>query len=174
MWSLFRGLPYKGSLSFVCLLFIGWLLAAGSVFAATVVNISGTIRAAPSCVLNGDYIISVLIGGATGRIDVANIDGKNYKAQVPFSISCKNILGNTVKLQIQGNESDFYPGALQTNIPGLGLALSVDGSPISVNQWFNVNYLSLPAVEVVPVKALNASLPSKFFLVRAVLVVGYM
>ena len=173
MWSRCRGQPYKGLLLFVCLLFIGWLSAAGSVFAATIVNISGTIRAAPNCVLNNDYIISVLIGGAAGVIDVEKIDGNNYKEKVPFSIACKNIQGSTVKLKIQGSESNFYYGALHTDIPGLGLAFQLDGSSVSINQWFDVSYLSLPKLEVVPVKQRGVVLPSKFFLVRAVLVVGY-
>lgn len=171
MWSRIKGLRHKGLLWRVGLLSIVWLWGGGAVYAITTVTISGTIRAVPSCVLNNNLPINVSFGDAVG---IENINGKNFKQQVTFSISCKNMIANTVKLQIEGSAASFNSDVLGTQVPGLGLEFLLGGSPVSVNQWFSVNYLNLPLLEVVPVMSPNANLQSGKFNGSASLLVSYL
>ncbi|MDD1135709.1 fimbrial protein [Pseudomonas shahriarae] len=138
--------------------------------AATLVTISGTIRAEPRCELNNNQSIRVNFGDA---VKIALIDGENYKKPVDFSIYCRNMKVNTVRLQIMGTGVDFKPAALTTNVSGLGLEFLVNGVSTAVNTWFRVEYLKLPTVEVVPVKAANTRLPDGLFTARAILLLAF-
>lgn len=159
------GLPWCFSL-----LSVAWLLPAEPAVAATLVTISGTIRAEPRCELNKNQSIRVDFGDA---VKIAAIDGRHFKRNVSFSIECKYMKVNTVKLKIMGVGADFKPAALTTSVPGLGLDFFVNDASTAVNTWFSVDYLNLPRVEVAPVKAPYTKLPDGLFTARAVMVVAF-
>lgn len=146
-----------------------WSWEVGQVYAATMVSISGTIRATPRCVLNKNESIQVSFGNA---VRTEEVDGKKYKQPVSFTMECKNLQSNTVKLQIKGAGAENNALALQTSVLGLGLEFYLAGSRQGINTWFDVDHRNV-ALEVVPVKVLSAALPDGNFNARAVLLLSF-
>ena len=173
MWKRCRRWRYNRQivrvLWLLCLSSLLWLWNIGPVHAATMVNISGTIRATPRCVLNNNETIRVGFGNT---LRTEEIDGSKYKQPVKFTMDCKNLQSNTVKLQLKGAGAEYNTSALQTSISGLGLGFSVAGAPVGINTWFDVDHRNVQ-LEVVPVKVLSAALPDGNFDARATLLVSF-
>ena len=146
-----------------------WSWGVGQVYAATMVSISGTIRAAPRCVLNNNESIQVSFGNA---VRTEEIDGKKYKQPVRFTLDCKNLQSNMVKLQVKGVAAEYNALALQTSVLGLGLEFSLAGSRQGINTWFDVDHRTV-SLEVVPVKVLSAALPDGNFNAQATLLLSF-
>ncbi|MFC0228820.1 fimbrial protein [Serratia aquatilis] len=133
------------------------------------VFVTGSVLAAPACVLNGNSTINVNFGNA---LQTTNIDGSNYTTPVPFTLSCT---GNpsTLRLRFQGGVSSFASGVLATNITDLGIRLlKPNNSTLNLDEWFQFTYSATPpAIKAVPVKRPGATLPGGAFSSSATLLV---
>jgi type 1 fimbria pilin len=147
------------------------LWTAGTVYGNTLVSVSGTIRASPDCLLNNNQDINIDFGD---RVDSGNIDGENYKTRVIFSLSCRNLGRETVQIMIQGVRFNGDPTAIRTSYADLGLRFKLDGSnSIRINEYFAVDYLKLPVLEVVPIKTAGAELRNGDFSANALFILFY-
>ncbi|MHC8339468.1 fimbrial protein [Pseudomonas sp. HLT2-19-2] len=148
---------------------LAWLWDVGPVHSATIVSISGTIQANPSCVLNNNQNIVISFGNA---VRTEEINGINYMQPVLFSIACKNLKTNTVRLQIKGVADDHNSSTLQTSIPGLGLAFYSARRFVGVNTWFDVDHRDV-RLEVAPFKLVTGAISDGYFDARATLLVDF-
>jgi len=117
--------------------------------------LSGTLVVTPpECILNNNQ--QQLIN--FGDILLTRIDGSNYKRAVPLSLSCTNLAKNGLRMTLQGDVTTFSSsGALKTSNGKLGIAFYVNNTRQAINQPLNINYTTLPTLEVAPVKNTAAS-----------------
>lgn len=117
---------------------------------ATTVNVSVTVLAVPSCVINGHRTIEVDFG----EVLTASVNGDNYIQKVNYTLDCSNLQTNALQMKIQGNATSFDASALQTNIDDFGVALRTNGQPLNINSWLKFTYSAnqAPLLEAVPIK----------------------
>lgn len=108
----------------------------------------------PECLLNNNNQESVHFGD----ILLTRIDGTNYTRSVPLALNCTALAKDGLRLTLQGDITTFNSsGALKTDNPKLGIAFYVNGTRQAMNQPFNVNYATLPTLDMAPVKSSTAS-----------------
>jgi type 1 fimbria pilin len=152
----------------------GWLggllmLSALSAQAQTLIVVNVTVLAS-SCNINGGRSINVDFGD---DVVTTQIDGKNYRQQVVYSLTCSGLSNNSLKLQIQGSTASFDNQLLQTSNDGLGIAIFSDNQRLSVNQWLSFTYPNIPVLEVIPMKLPGAKLKGGAFTAGATMKVDY-
>ncbi|HAT5000116.1 fimbrial protein [Serratia marcescens] len=140
-----------------------------SVQAATTVTVKVTVVAPPPCVINGNRTIEVDFG----EVMIAQIDGKNYRMPVNYSLSCSGQSKNAMKLQVQGTGAAFDATALKTNKTGLGIELQQGSSKLAVNGWLNFTYPNTPTLWAVPIKQSGVTLSVGEFTAGATMKVDY-
>lgn len=138
--------------------------------ADTTINITGTVIAPLSCVINGNQAIMVDFGN---DLVTTRVDGSNYIKTVDYSLTCKNNTSNAIKMKIEGAATAFNNSALQTNQADLGIALRANGQPLPINSWLNFTYPNKPVLQAVPVKRAGGTLRTGDFSVAATLMVDY-
>ncbi|VEA61122.1 Minor fimbrial protein prsF precursor [Serratia plymuthica] len=146
------------------------LSALRAVADTAIVTIKVTVVAPPPCTINGEQVIDVDFGS---ELLTTQIDGSNYLKTVDYSLECQSGTSNAMKLQIQGTPTAFDSSALQTNMADLGIALKVNGSALTVNDWVNFTYPNKPVLQAVPVKRAGSTLNGGDFSAGATLMVDY-
>ncbi|MGG1905314.1 fimbrial protein [Enterobacter ludwigii] len=134
------------------------------------VTIKVSVIAPLPCVINGDKTIDVDFGS---ELLTTKIDGVNYLKTVDYSLECKENTSNAMKLQVQGSATSFNRSALQTNMADLGIALTANGSALTINDWVNFTYPDKPVLQAVPVKRSGSTLSGGDFSAGATLMVVY-
>lgn len=117
-------------------------------------NLSGNlIVTPPECILNNGQQQTVHFND----ILLTRIDGVNYQQPLEFNLTCKELATNLIKLTLKGENTSFNSnGALKTSNPKLGIAFYINDSHQTINEPFNVDYMTLPKIKVAPVKSLDA------------------
>lgn len=146
------------------------VVISASAIANTTINISGTVLAAPSCVINGNKNITVDFGD---HINSLLINGSNYVRDVDYSLECKNFTSNTMRLMLEGTVAEFDDNSLLTNNPDLAIGIKANGQSLAINKWFTFVYPSKPALQSVLLKRAGANLKPGHFSAAATLKIDY-
>ncbi|MBL5905350.1 fimbrial protein [Serratia fonticola] len=148
------------------------MLCGLQVLADTTIRVTVTIVAPPSCVINNNNLIEVNFGN---DVMINRIDGTYKKKPVVYSLECKSLTSNMMKMQIEGTPAGvgFGSNVLRTQKNGLGVALLRNGYPQQLNSWVNFSYSNRPSFEVVPVKLGTATLSGGRFSAGATMKVEY-
>lgn len=150
------------------------LALAGSVALSPVraddVGFKGTLIEQPPCIINDGELITVDFGN---EVMTSRIDGKNYTETVSFSLDCSAAVGNApLKLRVAGTKAGFAE-ALDGLVPGLGIALTLDGQSLKPNVWKTFSSTVKPLITAVPVKDAEVTLDGGSFRVLASLEMEY-
>lgn len=163
----FRGTGWEPTLVFGLLL--SATLFSVCSHAVTTINISGTVIAPLSCVINDNQLIEVNFGS---DLVTTRVDGNRYIKTLDYTLTCKNN-PNAIKMKFQGVATSFNKSALQTGQADLGIALIANGQPMPINSWLNFNYPNKPLLQAVPVKRSGGELKAGDFSAGATLMVAY-
>lgn len=154
-----------------CYLLAGGLCAVPLMTQATTeatVAIKVTVLAVP-CTVNDNKAIEVNFGD----VMTTRVDGKNYREQISYTLSCSAGASKAMKLQVQGTGAAFDSELLNTTVSGLGIRMQNGSSNLPVNQWVNFTYPDKPALWAVPVKQTGVTLSGGKFTAAATLKVTY-
>ncbi|WP_454877357.1 fimbrial protein [Serratia inhibens] len=162
--------PVKGKPALVTLLLLAVAAFCTDSDAVTTINISGTVIAPLSCVINGNQIIEVNFGN---DLVTTRVDGSRYMKTLDYTLTCKNNTSNAIKMKFQGNATAFNNSALQTEQADLGVELRANGQPMPINNWLNFTYPNKPLLQAVPVKRDGGVLKVGDFSAGATLMVDY-
>ena len=113
---------------------------------STTIEVSGIIVDPPPCVINNDKPVDV-------EFDVLLIDkvnGDRYSQPIPVEISCPDTFKGEIKLAIGGTASDFNINALATNRKDFALLVVLNEQPMTINQFYDVNWRQHVALKAVP------------------------
>ncbi|WP_071609029.1 fimbrial protein [Entomohabitans teleogrylli] len=135
-------------------------------------HITGTV-VEPECVINNNQQIEVDFG----EVLTTRVDGVNYETQIRYSLSCSNLLRNTLKINLRGTPASFNGGLFMTDVAGLGIRV-YDASktaviPNSGELQFTYAANNPPALYAVPVAQNAAALPGGAFNGSATMVLSY-
>lgn len=132
------------------------------------VKIHGTLKRIP-CVINNDKTIAIEFG----NVGVNKVDGVNYKQPIDYTLECED-RDETASLHmtLRGVQASYNTGAVNTNIPGLGIEILQNGSPVTINKSFVIDFNSPPRLEAVPVSS-GATLSEGAFSATATLLAEY-
>lgn len=160
-----RGIAYR-PLSAVAL-----LLACSTPVHATSMALSGSLLEPPPCTINGGSVIDVDFGN---RVGVNRVDGVNYLQRVNYSLSCTPDANPwLLQLSVNGRAAGYDAAVLQTNKAGLGIKVWQNGRAFALGTPIPIDPISLPRIEVVPVKAPGAALTEGAFEALATLTAEY-
>nr|WP_159075458.1 fimbrial protein [Lelliottia sp. WB101] len=99
--------------------------------------------------INDGELITVDFGS---EVMTTRIDGKQYTETAAFSLDCSAAVGSApLKLRVAGTKAGFAD-VLDGGIPGLGIALSLDGQALKPNDWQTFSSTVKPLIQAVPVK----------------------
>lgn len=113
---------------------------------------------APACTINQGREIAVEFGD---NLNAGNIDGQNYLQNIDFQLDCPGaVTPSVVMLTLAGAVSPFDITALDTNMPGLGIQILLDGVALEINKPVPIDIGHLPRMQAVPVQRNGASLVS--------------
>lgn len=149
------------------------LLLPSSLMAAENMQFHGTL-VAPPCSISDDQIIEVAFGDNLG---VDKIDGTNYKQPVKYTVDCKaGYAVNNLAIVIDTTAATLFdPSAIQTDKPGLGIRILVDGVAATFAKQIAVNDpASPPVIEAVPVQEQSVTLSEGAFDATMTLRTDYM
>lgn len=131
-------------------------------------NLHGTL-VVPSCVVNDNKTIDVDFGD----VMTTRVDGKNYRKQVSYTLTCEDGVSKALKLQVGGTAAAFDGSLLNTSASGLGVRVQNGSSNLPVNSWVKFTWPDKPALWVVPVKKSGVILAGGRFSATATLKVEY-
>ncbi|EJC6395434.1 fimbrial protein [Serratia marcescens] len=147
------------------------LLSGVSVQATANMQFSGALITPPLCTLNGGQQIDVNFGD---RVGVRKVDGVNYRQTVDYQLQCEpGASGVALGLTLTGPQALFDTATLQTNRPGLGIRMTLDGQPFELATRVVIDAGHPPVLQAVPVKAPDATLEEGAFEVLATLLADY-
>lgn len=136
------------------------------------ITFTGTLIEPPVCtVSNGDDIEIQFID-----VIIDNIDGVNYRKDVPYQITCDPDITDdawVMTLTWTDTQTSYNDAAIQTDVTGLGIELQQNGQPFKLNTPLNVTPANLPKLKAAPVKASDATLTDGNFSAYATLQVDY-
>lgn len=122
-----------------------------------------------SCTLNNGNDINVTFGN---EVDIAEINGVNYKTKIPYNLQCSNLGKNSITMEISGATAEFGTGLLSVQ-PGFAIQILSDEVAQSVNSPFAIDGHNLPTLMAVPVKNAGATLTPGAFDTSATIIVTY-
>lgn len=122
-----------------------------------------------SCTLNNGNDVAVFFGN---EVDIANIDGENYKTKIAYNLQCKNLGKNAITMEINGTNADFGAGLLSVQ-PGLGIQIVSDKMVYPINTPFTIDGNNQPILMAVPIKKAGATLTPGAFETAATIKVMY-
>lgn len=131
-------------------------------------NFSGTL-VVPPCVVNDNKTIDVDFGD----VMTTRVDGKNYRKQVSYTLTCEDGVSKALKLQVGGTAAAFNGELLNTTVTGLGIQVQNGSSNLPVNTWKNFTWPDKPTLWVVPVQQSGVTLAGGQFSATATLQVAY-
>ncbi|MBQ0268102.1 fimbrial protein [Providencia huaxiensis] len=118
------------------------------------VPIKGVVLAPPPCKINGGNIIKVNFD----EIMSTRIDGNAYSKPINYNIDCEKRPTSQMKMTLIGIPASFDTGAIETDLPGLGIAFRYNGSKLRLNQEIKFVYPNAPQFEAIPVRDLSTTL----------------
>lgn len=125
---------------------------AGTTPGRVIVQITGTVLAPPPCKINGDNVIKVDFG----EVMSTRIDGTAYSKPVNYNITCDKRPTEQMKMTLVGDPASFEPSrTVKTNIPGLGVGFSYNGSRLALNQEVKFVYPNAPQFHAMPVRDMS-------------------
>lgn len=134
-------------------------------------KLKGVLIVPPDCTINNNELIEVPFGDNLG---VNKIDGVNYTQPVDYHLECeKNSHDWTLQLNVSGAPSDLNSAALATNLADLAIYLALDGTPLTLNEWYPISADAPPKMTAVPIKRAGSTLPAEAFEATATLQVEY-
>nr|WP_024967127.1 fimbrial protein [Pantoea sp. IMH] len=142
-----RGINIPGAL--LLLLIVNFGASADQTGDTLNVKIHGTLRRMP-CVINNDKAIVIDFG----NVGVNKVNGDNYKQSIDYLLECKDPDATAnLNMTLRGVQSSYNTGAINTNVPGLGIEILQNGSPVTINKAFVIDYNNPPRLEAVPVSS---------------------
>lgn len=148
---------------YICIFFAVPALAVDMKF-------SGTLAEPPPCQINGSKDITVVFN----KVGINKVNGNNYRQKVDFSLDCGVIPSWELTLTLSTSSvSDFSDATVQTNIPGLGIKVYIDGKPMLFDKAYPVSSVVTPTLEAVPVKDAAHELTEGHFFATASLKAEY-
>ncbi|MFD3232311.1 fimbrial protein [Rahnella aceris] len=138
--------------------------------ASAIINISGTILAAPSCIVNENKEITVDFGR---NISSSRVNGSNYLRNIDYSLECNNNSSNSMKMMLVGSGVSFNSRALSTTKTDLAISLIVNGQQQDINSWIYFSYPINPVLQAVLIKRTDVKLTAGDFSASATLRVEY-
>lgn len=174
MHTMRRHLLYRTGRALLPLATLTLSLIAGvappSAYADADITFKGTLIEQPPCIINDGELITVDFGN---EVMTTRIDGRNYTETVDFSLDCSAAVGSApLKLRVAGTKAGFAE-ALDGLVPGLGIALALDGQPLKPNEWKTFSSTVKPRITAVPVKDSAVTLDGGSFRVLASLEMEY-
>lgn len=133
------------------------------------VNVSGVILAPAPCIVNGNNTLTVPFGS---NLVAAQIDGVNYRKQVPYTVTCGPQPTNDMTIELQGGGASFDRALLMTSKSNLGIKFLVGGATWSLNSPVNFTYPTLPQMEAVLVAKPGSTLAGGVFSASATIVIS--
>ncbi|WP_434461836.1 fimbrial protein [Serratia plymuthica] len=152
------------------LLLVMSVMSVSAPRADTDIYFSGTVTAPIPCVINGKQVIETHFGD---DLITTRIDGNNYQKTLSYTLECRGISKNALRMKVQGDVTDFNQYALQTNLRDLGVELRAEGQPLGINTWLSFTYPDTPSLQAVPVKRIGQNLPAGMFSAHATMLVDY-
>lgn len=154
------------------LFFLFLSLTIKPVYAGLAVTLHGTLIESAPCVINDGETVVVDFGD---EVMTTRVDGHQYRKKIDFTLTCNAKVSSKQKLKITGNtvSSGFEGNVLDSEKPGLGIALYNDEDPYSPGEWLDFDSSSLPDIYAVPVKQADITLAGGTFRVLASMVVEY-
>ena len=156
----------------LCCLIVAAPYSLASDGGTTTLTISGNI-VEPECEINDNQQIVVNFG----EVLTTRIDGANYETPIIYTLECKDLIRNTLKINLKGNGAPFNSQLFSTDVTGLGIKVYGASKTTIVP---NTGVLSFtyadnnpPPLYAVPVKQTNASLPGGAFNGSATMVFSY-
>lgn len=140
---------------------LGLLLCSFTLHAADNLTFSGTL-VDPSCEVNGGETIEIDFGD----VSIDRIDGNNYKHLLGLNITCEGTRWDqsvSLTYTFSGTPTDFNPAAVATDVDGLGVEIRQNDIAFNLGSVLDVNELSPPTLEVVPVKRKGVNLSERAF-----------
>jgi type 1 fimbria pilin len=142
--------------------------------ADSTISVEVTVVAPLPCVINGGQTIEVDFGN---DVVTKQVDGRNYRRPIPYTVQCTGNTTNAMTLQMQGNGAGtgFQLNALRTNNPDLGIALYSDNgnNPLQLNNPIQFTYPAIPTLSAAPVKRSGGTLKAGTFSAGATIKVEY-
>ncbi len=160
---------FKITQFFKCFLIVLLTTTSPISSALVIVNVNVKIVESPDCIINNNNNIEVDFG----NILTTKIDGNNYGMPVLYSLDCKELPSNRIKLQINGSGANFDDAILQTNINGLGIELRQNNQKLPINSWVDFLYPNVPEILAIPVKQNDLILTGGDFTASATLQIAY-
>jgi len=118
-------------------------------------NMRGTLLSI-SCTVNNDKPLDISFGDAIG---INSVDGENHRQELPLEFTCSQPPGDILHLMFVGNQTDFDPAAITTDVENLGIRLLLNGiTPIIIKETVPINYDLVPRFVAVLVKRPNSKL----------------
>ncbi|MEM6160436.1 fimbrial protein [Erwinia sp. P6884] len=162
----FRSINTPGALLFLLIFSFG--AVADQTGDTLNVKIHGTLKRVP-CVISNDKAITIEFG----NVGVNKVDGENYKQVIGYTLECEDPDETAnLNMTLRGAQTSYNTGAINTNVPGLGIEILQNGSPVTINQSFVIDYNNPPVLEAVPVSS-GATLTEGAFSSTATLLAEY-
>lgn len=118
------------------------------------VPITGVVLAPPPCKINNGNVIKINFD----EVMSTRIDGSAYAKPINYAISCDKRPTAQMKMTLTGAPALFDTGAIETDLPGLGIAFRYNGSKLRLNQEVKFVYPNVPQFEAIPVRDLSKPL----------------
>ncbi|MBW7981602.1 fimbrial protein [Enterobacillus tribolii] len=138
----------------------------------TQLTISGNI-VEPDCVINDNQQIVVNFG----EVLTTRIDGSNYETPINYTLSCPQLIRNTLKINLKGTAASFNSGLFVTDVSGLGIRVLDASKAVITPNTGAVNFTyaanNPPALYAIPVAQANVTLPNGAFNGSATMVFSY-
>lgn len=138
---------------------------------AVQVNFQGGLVEALPCTISNDQPIEVDFGD---NLVIRNLDGVNYSKPIPYQIDCS--AAGAVRLSLEAVPSSFDPWAIQTNLAGLGIRITLDNGfsiPWQSSAISIIDTQSPPVLKAVPIANPAQSPNPGAFTARATLLAEY-
>ena len=161
-----------GRLATLCCLIAASPYSLASDGGTTTLTISGNIIE-PDCESNNNQQIMVDFG----EVLTTRIDGSNYETPIVYTLKCKDLIRNTLKINLKGNGAPFNSQLFSTDVTGLGIKVYGASKTTIVPNTGALSFTyaenNPPALYAVPVKQTNVSLPNGTFNGSATMVFSY-
>lgn len=134
------------------------------------VTFSGKLVAPPACAINNGNNIAVNFGD----IGINKVDGIANKQTLNYTIICgSSSLPWSMYLTVSAGTSSFGTFAVNTDIPGLGIQILLNGAALELGKKMPITLTNKPRLEAVPVKAAGSTLAEGDFTATATLIAHY-
>lgn len=131
---------------------------------------SGTLITPPPCKINGGIDMTI----SFDKVGISKVDGENYRREIPYNLDCVNISPWSLSMMLTTSSiASFAPSTIQTNVPGFGIKIYIDGKEMTFSKAFFITGTNHPVLEAVPVSQKGINLPEGKFSASATLTVQY-